>query len=114
MADIDPNAKPLVWEAHDIRFTVDRYEGNPVITLLGAHTDEQLIIAQRATKAVLDSSQFVPLNETGFQWMAYAIRLAWSEARAVSLHARVARLRTIIDEQFAELAAPDQSGEGGS
>lgn len=93
MAEIDPNAKPLVWEAHDIRFTVDPYEGNPVITLLGAHTDVQLILAQRATKAVLDSSRFVPFIDAGFEWMAYAIRLAWSEARVVVLEEEAAPLR---------------------
>lgn len=110
MAVIDPNANPLVWESHDIRFTVDPCDGLPAITLLGAHTDEQSMIAQRATKAVLDSSRFVPLNDAGFEWMAYAIRLAWSEARVVKLQDMLAnadsanlKIGTRIKVRVAEL-----------
>lgn len=77
--------EPVVWETHDLRFTISGPDFDPVITILADHTDDDSAIAQRASKTLLDANDFVPLNEAGFQWMAGVIRLAWSEARVAAL-----------------------------
>lgn len=106
-----PEPEPFVWEDDRIRFTVDPNNGEIAITLLGDHTDEQTASACRTLADMRGGDGRIPLNEGGFQWMACEVRMA---ARVVNLHARVAKLRTIIEELFLESAAPDHSGEGGS
>lgn len=98
MAEVIEGMEPIVWTSGDIRFTVDRYKGDPVVTILRVHTGEEAELAERAIKSLLDANQFVSVDEAGFQWMAHAIRLAWSEARVAVLEAE--RARDTIDGLF--------------
>ena len=96
MAEI--NSKSIVWETHDIRIELPSFGIEPVITLLGKHSDDMLATATRAIGEMLSGNPFVPLDNAGFQWMAGAIRLAWSKAHVAELSRRLSQYECVYHE----------------